>query len=155
MAAMEAALQNQPPPQPQQPQPPAVEKLNDAVVSQLNLRSVKDRATNLFKNITRILEDLDGHARTNTTPKWPYLLSQYSMVNLELLNIVEEIKKVSKAFVVYPKNVNAENAVVLPVMLSSKLLPEMEVEDNAKREQLLLGLQSLPVSTQIDRLKVN
>lgn len=32
------------------------------------------------------------------------------MVNLELHNIVEDIKKVSKAFVVHPKNVNAENA---------------------------------------------
>lgn len=32
------------------------------------------------------------------------------MVNLELYNIVEDIKNVSKAFVVYPKNVNAENA---------------------------------------------
>lgn len=32
------------------------------------------------------------------------------MVNLELYNIVEDIKKVSKAFVVHPKNVNAENA---------------------------------------------
>jgi hypothetical protein len=32
------------------------------------------------------------------------------MVNLELFSIVDEIKKVSKAFVVHPKNVNAENA---------------------------------------------
>lgn len=38
------------------------------------------------------------------------ILGQFSMVNLELYNIVEEIKNVSKAFVVYPKNVNAENA---------------------------------------------
>jgi len=38
------------------------------------------------------------------------ILGQYSMVNLELFSIVDEIKKVSKAFVVHPKNVNAENA---------------------------------------------
>ncbi|KAL0748291.1 hypothetical protein Bca101_030293 [Brassica carinata] len=38
------------------------------------------------------------------------ILGQYSMVNIELFNIVEEVKKVSKAFVVLPKNVNAENA---------------------------------------------
>ena len=43
---------------------------------------------------------------------------------------------------------------VLPVMLSSKLLPEMEMDDNAKREQLLLGMQNLPVSSQIEKLKV-
>ncbi|KAG8490972.1 hypothetical protein CXB51_014109 [Gossypium anomalum] len=81
------------------------------------------------------------------------ILGQYSMVNLELFNIVDEIKKVSKAFVVHPKNVNADNAPILPVMLSSKLLPEMEVEDNLKRKQLLLGMQNLPIPSQIDKLK--
>lgn len=39
-------------------------------------------------------------------------------------------------------------------MLSSKLLPEMEMEDNTKREQLLHGMQGLPVAAQIDKLKV-
>lgn len=38
------------------------------------------------------------------------VLSQFSMVNLELFNIFEDIKKVSKAFVVNPKLVNAQNA---------------------------------------------
>lgn len=156
MAAMEGVVQNQPP-QPQQQQPPqpmAVERLNDAVQQQLNLESVKTRAISLFKAISRILDDLNAYAYANTTPKWQDILSQYSMVNLELFNIVDEIKKVSKAFVVHPKNVNAENSTVLPVMLSSKLLPEMEVEDNAKREQLLHGLQSLPIGSQIEKLKV-
>lgn len=45
-------------------------------------------------------------------------------------------------------------ATVLPVMLSSKLLPEMEIEDNTKREQLLQGMQGLPVAAQIEKLKV-
>ncbi|CAN6547683.1 unnamed protein product [Malus baccata var. baccata] len=153
MAAMEGVLQNQPPQPQQPPQPMAVERLNDAVQQQLNLEAVKTRAISLFKAISRILEDLNAYAYANTTPKWQDILSQYSMVNLELFNIVDEIKKVSKAFVVHPKNVNAENATVLPVMLSSKLLPEMEVEDNGKREQLLHGLQNLPISSQIDKLK--
>uniref|UniRef100_A0A7N2L7P2 Uncharacterized protein n=1 Tax=Quercus lobata TaxID=97700 RepID=A0A7N2L7P2_QUELO len=38
-------------------------------------------------------------------------------------------------------------------MLSSKLLPEMEVKDNSKREQLLHGMQNLPLSSQIEKLK--
>ena len=38
------------------------------------------------------------------------------MVNLELYNIVEDIKKVSKAFVVHPKNVNAQNATSMYVV---------------------------------------
>nr|XP_023918166.1 mediator of RNA polymerase II transcription subunit 8 isoform X2 [Quercus suber] len=137
----------------QQQQQQQVERLNQAVQQQLNLDAVKTRALSLFKAISRILDDFDAYARTNTTPKWQDILGQYSMVNLELFNIVDDIKKVSKAFVVHPKNVNAENSTILPVMLSSKLLPEMEVEDNSKREQLLLGMQNLPLSSQIEKLK--
>ncbi|KAK5825645.1 hypothetical protein PVK06_020502 [Gossypium arboreum] len=143
------------------------ERLNLLLQQQLNLESVKARAISLFKAIIRIFEEFDAYSRTNTTPKWQDILGQYSMVNLELFNIVDEIKKVSKAFVVHPKNVNADNAkkyafffslrfkfiCLLPVMLSSKLLPEMEVEDNLKREQLLLGMQNLPIPSQIDKLK--
>jgi hypothetical protein len=43
---------------------------------------------------------------------------------------------------------------VLPVMLSSKLLPEMEIEETTKREHLLAGITNLPVPLQIDKLKV-
>ena len=43
---------------------------------------------------------------------------------------------------------------VLPVMLSSKLLPEMEVEETTKREQLLSGITNLPVPSQMEKLKV-
>jgi hypothetical protein len=43
---------------------------------------------------------------------------------------------------------------VLPVMLSSKLLPEMEIEETTKRETLLSGITNLPVPTQIEKLKV-
>ncbi|CAK9146102.1 unnamed protein product [Ilex paraguariensis] len=105
--------------QPQQQPPRVVERLNTAVQQQLNLDSVKTRAISLFKAISRILEELDAIARTNSVPKWQDILGQFSMVNLELFNIVEDIKKVSKAFVVHPKNVNAENAT------SMNLLPSL------------------------------
>lgn len=137
----------------QQVQAHVQERLNQALQQQLNLEQVKTRAIGLFKAISRILEDFDAYARTNTTPKWQDILGQYSMLNLELFNIVDEIKKVSKAFLVYPKNVNAQNATILPVMLSSKLLPEIEIDDASKRDQLLHSMQNLPIPTQIDKLK--
>ncbi|GAB4849942.1 hypothetical protein Ancab_029242 [Ancistrocladus abbreviatus] len=139
--------------QPQQPPQKVLEPLNAQIQQQLNLESVKTRAISLFKTISRIIEELNVIARSNAVPKWQDVLGQFSMVNLELFNIVEDIKKVSKAFVVYPKNLTAENAAILPVMLSSKLLPEMEADDNSKREQLLHGMQNLPISSQIDKLK--
>ncbi|PPS03349.1 hypothetical protein GOBAR_AA17314 [Gossypium barbadense] len=111
---MEGMIQDpsQPPSQPPQQNQVVVgaERLNLALQQQLNLESVKARAISLFKAITRIFEEFDAYSRTNTTPKWQDILGQYSMVNLELFNIVDEIKKVSKAFVVHPKNVNADNA---------------------------------------------
>ncbi|XP_076888281.1 mediator of RNA polymerase II transcription subunit 8-like [Bidens hawaiensis] len=142
-------------PQQDQQQPPVkvVERLNPAVQQQLNLESVKTRAISLFKAISRILEEFELLSRNNSVPKWHDVSSSFSMVNLELFNIVEDIKKVSKAFVVHPKNVNAENSAILPVMISSKLLPEIEANDNAKREQLLYAMQNLPVSAQIEKLK--
>ena len=68
---MEGMMQNQlQQQQQQQPQQQAVERLNQAVQQQLNLEQVKTRAISLFKAISRILEDFDAYARTNTTPKW-------------------------------------------------------------------------------------
>ncbi|CAD6223854.1 unnamed protein product [Miscanthus lutarioriparius] len=135
---------------------PRVERLSAGVQQQLNLEGMRARAVGLYKAISRILEDFDVIARTNpsASPKWQDVLGQFSMVSMELFNIVEDIKNVSKVFVVYPRNVNAENATILPVMLSSKLLPEMEVEETTKREQLLSGITNLPVPTQIEKLKV-
>ncbi|PUZ71939.1 hypothetical protein GQ55_2G353800 [Panicum hallii var. hallii] len=135
---------------------PRVERLSAGVQQQLNLEGMRARAVGLYKAISRILEDFDVIARTNpaASPKWQDVLGQFSMVSMELFNIVEDIKNVSKVFVVYPRNVNAENAPILPVMLSSKLLPEMEVEETTKREQLLSGITNLPVPTQIEKIKV-
>ncbi|VAI21091.1 unnamed protein product [Triticum turgidum subsp. durum] len=141
--------------QQQQPAPPRAERLNGEVQSQLNLEGMRARAVGLYKAISRILEDFDAIARVNPSgsPKWQDVLGQFSMVSMELFNIVEDIKKVNKGFVVYPRNVNAENAAILPVMLSSKLLPEMEVEETTKREQLLSGITNLPVPSQMEKLK--
>lgn len=136
-------------------QQPRTERLSAGVQQQLNLEGMRARAVGLYKAISRILEDFDAIARANpnASPKWQDVLGQFSMVSMELFNIVEDIKKVSKVFVVYPRNVNAENAAILPVMLSSKLLPEMEAEEATKRDNLLSGITNLTVSGQIEKLK--
>ena len=46
------------------------------------------------------------------------------------------------------------NIAVLPVLLSSKLLAEMEVDETTKRKRLLTGITNLPVPTQFQKLKV-
>lgn len=123
--------------------------LQQQLQQQLNLEDVKNRAMDLFKAITRIREQLEGNANV----KWQDVLSQFSVVNVSLVKIVDDIKKVSKAFVIYPKNVNQENSTKLPVMLSSKLFPEMELEETTRRQQILQGISNLPVQTQVEKLK--
>ncbi|XP_024310726.1 mediator of RNA polymerase II transcription subunit 8 isoform X2 [Brachypodium distachyon] len=139
----------------QQAAAPRAERLNQGVHHQLNLEGMRARAVGLYKAISRIIDDFNNIARTTPggSPKWQDVLGQFSMVSMELFNIVEDIKKVNKGFVVYPRNVNAENASILPVMLSSKLLPEMEIEETTKREQLLSGITNLPVPSQMEKLK--
>jgi hypothetical protein len=46
------------------------------------------------------------------------------------------------------------NIAVLPVLLSSKLLTEMEVDETTKTERLLTAITNLPVPTQFRQLKV-
>ncbi|KAH8972732.1 hypothetical protein BDL97_01G006500 [Sphagnum fallax] len=42
---------------------------------------------------------------------------------------------------------------VLPIMLSSKLLPEMEAEEATMKEQILSGISSLPVHAQNEKIQ--
>ncbi|KAL2479183.1 Mediator of RNA polymerase II transcription subunit 8 [Forsythia ovata] len=136
----------------QQPPVRVVKKLSDMHRRQLNLHWVKKRAITLSKNISRILSVFDT-TQTNCVIKRKDILGKFSMANWGLVSLSREIKKVSKVFVVQPKNVNGDNATVLPIMLSSKLLPEMEIDDNTKREELLNEMQNLSVSMQIEKLK--
>uniref|UniRef100_A0A0E0KF73 Uncharacterized protein n=1 Tax=Oryza punctata TaxID=4537 RepID=A0A0E0KF73_ORYPU len=94
------------PPNPAGDQQSRAERLSAGVQQQLNLEGMRARAVGLYKAISRILEDFDAIARANpnASPKWQDVLGQFSMVSMELFNIVEDIKKVSKVFVVYPRN---------------------------------------------------
>jgi hypothetical protein len=119
------------------------------VLQQLNLASLRTRTQDLRNANSRIL-----HAfTTQPSLKWSEVLGQFAMVNVELLNLVEDIKPILKVFVVYPKNVNAENYTILPIMLSSKLLPEMEAEEATMKEQILSGISSLPVHAQNEKIQ--
>lgn len=119
------------------------------VLQQLNLASLRTRTQDLHNAISRILHSF----HTLPALKWSEVLGQFAMVNVELLNLVEDIKPILKMFVVYPKNVNAENATILPIMLSSKLLPEMEAEETVLKDKMLAGISNLPVQMQSEKIQ--
>jgi hypothetical protein len=60
----------------------------------------------------------------------PDILNQFAVLNTQLLNLVADMKPILCMWVVYPKagGVGPDTAPILPLMLSTKLLPEMEVE---------------------------
>ncbi|KAL3702340.1 hypothetical protein R1sor_020362 [Riccia sorocarpa] len=119
------------------------------VLQQLNLTSLRTRTQDLHNAIGRILHTF----HTNPSLKWTEVLGQFAMVNVELLNLIDDVKPILKMFVVYPKNVNAENAPILPIMLSSKLLPEMEAEEAALKEKILASLSAYNMNVQSDNLQ--
>ncbi|KAG0525712.1 hypothetical protein BDA96_06G080300 [Sorghum bicolor] len=57
------------------------------------------------------------------------VLRQFSIVSMELFNIVEDIKNVSKVFVVYLRNVNAKNATIQHIFCVAAKLLILEEQD--------------------------
>ncbi|WZZ73861.1 hypothetical protein YC2023_085231 [Brassica napus] len=95
------------------------------VAEELNLDYVKRQTQSLQQAISRILEDFEAYSQTNTSPKCKTSFQGLRCASEELL----------------------------PVMLATKLLPEMETDNNVKIDQLLQDVQSLPVPMQIETLK--
>ncbi|KAJ7522425.1 hypothetical protein O6H91_18G010100 [Diphasiastrum complanatum] len=132
-----------------QAQPPGARADMAPLLQQLNFASIRTRTQDLHSALSRIIHSF----HTNPSLKWSEVLGQFAIVNMELLNLVEDIKPMLKVFVAYPKSVNVENAPILPIMLSSKLLPEMEVEESMLRDKLLSGLSNLSLPAQSEYLQ--
>ncbi|CAI5508019.1 unnamed protein product [Closterium sp. Naga37s-1] len=77
-----------------------------------------------------------------------------SVVSAGLYSLVDDVMPMLRSFAVCPATVTAHNAAVLPIMLSSKLLPEMEVEGRAREEALRGPLAALPVAQQLELLQL-
>ena len=67
-----------------------------------------------------------------------------------------ELRLLLRHYLVHPISVNQSNAAVLPIMLSSKPLPEMEAQETALAAELYqtAGLEGLPQEQQLARLMV-
>jgi hypothetical protein len=56
---------------------------------------------------------------------------------VQLQHLQTQLRPALRHYAVHPRSVNQTNAPMLPIMLATKLLPEQEAE----REQLLLGVE--------------
>ncbi|KAK9805476.1 hypothetical protein WJX72_000336 [[Myrmecia] bisecta] len=92
----------------------------------MNLNAVKARGEDLRKSLDQIVTALQFNAHNI---KWNDILNRFAVLNVQYHNLAEQLRPLLKHYVVFPKSVNQQNATILPIMLASKALPEMEAEE--------------------------
>lgn len=117
------------------PRPPAVEvaaaaaefkrRMMGSDRNSLNLGAVRGRAEDLRKTLDQIVHALQYNAQHI---HWHDALDKFAVVNVQYQNLVEQLRPMLKLWAVHPKSVNQQNAAILPIMLATKSLPEMDAD---------------------------
>lgn len=83
-------------------------------------------------------------------------LERFGLLNVQWQQLEMELRLLLRHYLVHPISVNQSNAAVLPIMLSSKPLPEMEAQETALAAELYqtARLEGLPQEQQLARLMV-
>ncbi|KAK2079228.1 hypothetical protein QBZ16_002919 [Prototheca wickerhamii] len=81
-------------------------------------------------------------------------LERFGLLNVQWQQLEMELRLLLRHYQVHPISVNQSNAAVLPIMLSSKPLPEMEAQETTLAAELYqtAGLEGLPQEQQLARL---
>lgn len=92
----------------------------------LNLSAILSKAEDLQRSIAEVTMALQRGALGVT---WADVLKKFAVISVLYQSLRDQLRSLLKHFVVHPKMIdNAELAAVLPHMLATKLLPEMDVE---------------------------
>lgn len=102
---------------------------------QMNLSALRNRAEDLRRSIDRLIHTMQFAA---DRLQWADTLEQYAVMNVQYQYLMDQLRPLLKHWVAHPKSVNQSNAPLLPIMLATKVLPEMEAEEAAL-------LQALPL----------
>lgn len=94
---------------------------------QMNLRAVKERALALRKSIDEFIDILQYNPQLLT---WEGCLERFGVMGVRHQQLVEQLVPLLKFYVAYPISVNQANAEVIPLLLSTMRLPEMEALEN-------------------------
>ena len=70
------------------------------------------------------------------------VVDKFAVMNVQLQHLKEQLRPVTKHYVVHPKSVNQSNANKLPIMLASRQLPGQEEEINRMLEQYKVNGQA-------------
>ncbi|KAL4859748.1 Mediator of RNA polymerase II transcription subunit 8 [Chlorella vulgaris] len=56
-------------------------------------------------------------------------LDRFAVINVQYQHLLDALRPLLRQFAAYPRSVNQTNAPILPIMLATKLLPEMEEQE--------------------------
>ncbi|KFM22908.1 hypothetical protein F751_6417 [Auxenochlorella protothecoides] len=115
---------------------------------EMNLAAVRSRAEELRRSIDQLMHALSVAA---SRVQWSDALERYGVLNVQWQQLEEELRPLLKHYVAHPISVNQSNAHVLPILLASKALPEMEARDAELLEGLhaATGTSGLPPEQQL------
>ncbi|EFN57634.1 hypothetical protein CHLNCDRAFT_142742 [Chlorella variabilis] len=100
---------------------------------QLNLSAVRARAEELKRSLDQIIQGLQFAA---DRVQWPDVLDRFAVINVQYQHLLDALRPLLRQFAAYPRSVNQTNAPILPIMLATKLLPEMEGEEAELLQEL-------------------
>ncbi|GAB4823927.1 hypothetical protein N2152v2_010973 [Parachlorella kessleri] len=113
---------------------------------QMNLAALRSRAEEVKRSIDRMIQALQFAA---DRLQWSDALEQFSVLNVQHQYLVDQLRPLLKHWVVHPRSVNQSNAALLPIMLATKLLPEMEEEEAALLEGQRHQLGDMDIAGQL------
>ncbi|PRW59040.1 mediator of RNA polymerase II transcription subunit 8-like [Chlorella sorokiniana] len=105
---------------------------------QLHLSAVRARAEELKRSLDQIIQSLQFAA---DRVQWSDALDRFAVINVQYQHLVDALRPLLRQFAAYPRSVNQTNAPILPIMLATKLLPEMEAEEASLLAQLAAAQQ--------------
>lgn len=110
----------------------------------LNLGTVRERVVQLKDSLDGVIRGLSTSAQV---VHWEHVLEKFAVINVQYQNLLESLRGTLKTYCVYPKAVaSAQVANILPIMLATKLLPEMEAADSSSVRGVEASLSASGVS---------
>mmetsp|Transcript_16928 Transcript_16928/g.30229 ORF Transcript_16928/g.30229 Transcript_16928/m.30229 type:complete len:249 (-) Transcript_16928:594-1340(-) len=93
----------------------------------MNLFLLRSKACELRNSLNNIIQTL--HVCPDRIA-WGTALEQFGALNIQYYHLLDQLRPMLKHWVVHPKVVDASNHEILPLMMSTRVLPDMEKEES-------------------------
>lgn len=127
------------------------ELLSGANKGSMNLAAVEARALDLQRSLDEMLTGLTHNARNIS---WADTLDRFSVLNVQFQHLSGQLRPLAKHYIAHPKAVDQDPAAarVLPIMLATKLVPDLECRRAAHLDAHRRQAGNASASAQYDSL---